>query len=117
MKELTPGWYVVYMLFSAVQTSIIHAFLLYVCTYVLSQLAPKNTYMYIYYFTHFIYIFYYIEWYTTPEMFRNINNFDFGTTQDGAAVNDVELPPWAYSPEHFVYMNREALESEYVSGR
>ena len=58
----------------------------------------------------------YIEWYTTPEMFRNINNFDFGTTQDGAAVNDVELPPWAYSPEHFVYMNREALESEYVSG-
>eukprot|EP00494_Astrolonche_serrata_P021115 UN21349 len=25
------------------------------------------------------------------------------------------MPKWAKSPEHFVYMNRKALESDYVS--
>jgi hypothetical protein len=48
-------------------------------------------------------------------MFRNVNNFDFGITQDGDRVGDVQLPPWARSAEHFVYMHRQALESEYVS--
>ena len=55
------------------------------------------------------------EWFTAPEMFRNVNNFDFGRTQDGSDVSDVELPPWASSPEDFVLINRQALESEYVS--
>ncbi len=55
------------------------------------------------------------EWFTTPEMFKNVNNFDFGKTQDGERVADVELPPWAHSAEEFVRINREALESEYVS--
>ena len=55
------------------------------------------------------------EFYTTPDMFRNVNNFDFGVTQDGLRVGDVELPKWASSPEEFVRINSEALESEFVS--
>ncbi|KAA0722346.1 Lipopolysaccharide-responsive and beige-like anchor protein [Triplophysa tibetana] len=34
---------------------------------------------------------------------------------DGTVVSDVELPPWAKSPEEFVRYNRLALESEFVS--
>jgi hypothetical protein len=30
-------------------------------------------------------------------------------------VNDVELPPWAVSPRHFIKMNRLALESPFAS--
>jgi neurobeachin-like protein 1/2 len=30
-------------------------------------------------------------------------------------VNDVTLPKWAKNPEHFIYMHRKALESDYVS--
>ena len=55
------------------------------------------------------------EWFTTPEMFRNVNGFDFGVTQDGEAIGDVALPPWARSAEDFVRIHREALESDYVS--
>jgi len=55
------------------------------------------------------------EWFTTPEMFRNINNFEFGVTQDGDRVGDVELPRWASTPEEFVLINRQALESDFVS--
>lgn len=55
------------------------------------------------------------EWYTTPEIFKNVNNFAFGKTQDGEIISDVTLPPWAKTPEEFVRLNREALESDYVS--
>lgn len=55
------------------------------------------------------------EWYTTPDMFRNVNKFHLGQTQDGDVVDDVELPPWASSAEEFVRINRAALESDYVS--
>lgn len=38
------------------------------------------------------------------------------TMQDGTALGDVELPPWAKgSPDEFVRLQREALESDYVS--
>jgi hypothetical protein len=30
-------------------------------------------------------------------------------------IGDVELPPWANSPENFIKIHRSALESEYVS--
>ncbi len=30
-------------------------------------------------------------------------------------VDDVRLPPWATTPYDFIRMNRNALESEYVS--
>merc|ERR1711991_1291194 len=55
------------------------------------------------------------EWYTTPEMFLNVNKFDFGSTQAGSKIDDIELPPWAKNAYDFVAKNREALESEYVS--
>ncbi|KAJ1441521.1 BEACH domain-containing protein, partial [Ochromonadaceae sp. CCMP2298] len=55
------------------------------------------------------------EWFTTPDMFRNVNNFSLGCTQEGEVVGDVELPPWAATPEEFVRINRLALESDYVS--
>ena len=56
------------------------------------------------------------EMFYLPEMFENINRFKFGTTQNGVEVNHVELPPWANnSPDQFVQIHRQALESEYVS--
>jgi hypothetical protein len=39
-----------------------------------------------------------------------------GRLQDGRGVGDVELPPWAKdSPDEFVRLHREALESDHVS--
>lgn len=55
------------------------------------------------------------EWFTLPDFLRNINSFDFGQMQDNSFVDDVELPPWAVTPEDFIRINREALESPYVS--
>lgn len=55
------------------------------------------------------------EFFYLPEFLRNINKLDLGTKQTGHTLNNVELPPWAESPEHFIRVNREALESEYVS--
>lgn len=56
------------------------------------------------------------EFFYFPDFLRNSNNFDFGETQAGVKLNDVELPPWAHnSPEEFIRMNRAALESPYVS--
>ncbi|XP_055302295.1 neurobeachin isoform X3 [Sitodiplosis mosellana] len=55
------------------------------------------------------------EWYFLPEMFYNSSSYRLGTREDGVTVNDVELPPWAKSPEEFVRINRMALESEFVS--
>jgi Beige/BEACH domain/PH domain associated with Beige/BEACH len=56
------------------------------------------------------------EFFYLPEFFSNTNNFDFGETQRGKTVHDVSLPKWAKSdPHRFVRINRQALESEYVS--
>uniref|UniRef100_A0A671KUS4 Lipopolysaccharide-responsive and beige-like anchor protein n=1 Tax=Sinocyclocheilus anshuiensis TaxID=1608454 RepID=A0A671KUS4_9TELE len=55
------------------------------------------------------------EFYYLPEMFVNSNNYNLGVMDDGMVVSDVELPPWAKSPEEFVRINRLALESEFVS--
>eukprot|EP00549_Striatella_unipunctata_P025531 CAMPEP_0118717686 /NCGR_PEP_ID=MMETSP0800-20121206/28312_1 /TAXON_ID=210618 ORGANISM="Striatella unipunctata, Strain CCMP2910" /NCGR_SAMPLE_ID=MMETSP0800 /ASSEMBLY_ACC=CAM_ASM_000638 /LENGTH=511 /DNA_ID=CAMNT_0006624481 /DNA_START=619 /DNA_END=2154 /DNA_ORIENTATION=- len=42
--------------------------------------------------------------------------FDFGITQSGKTVHHVTLPPWAKGdPRLFVMINRQALESDYVS--
>lgn len=41
---------------------------------------------------------------------------NFGRRSDGTPVDDVILPPWAHkSPEKFISILRDALESEYVS--
>eukprot|EP01129_Flabellula_baltica_P008882 TRINITY_DN3552_c0_g1_i1.p1 TRINITY_DN3552_c0_g1~~TRINITY_DN3552_c0_g1_i1.p1 ORF type:complete len:751 (-),score=138.88 TRINITY_DN3552_c0_g1_i1:2-2080(-) len=55
------------------------------------------------------------EFFYLPEFLKNTNNFIFGNTQSGDPVDDVILPAWASSPEEFIYRNREALESDYVS--
>ena len=55
------------------------------------------------------------EFFAMPEFLMNINNFDLGT-ENGKRINDVELPPYAHnSPMEFIYLNRKALESDYVS--
>eukprot|EP00727_Mastigamoeba_balamuthi_P014685 m51a1_g9842 putative neurobeachin-like protein 2 (2168) ;mRNA; r:1946877-1954862 len=70
------------------------------------------------------------EFYYLPEFLRNANRFDFGLPVGAPArpddatglvppgAGDVELPPWAQgSPETFVRVLREALESDWVSER
>ncbi|OHS95171.1 hypothetical protein TRFO_10659 [Tritrichomonas foetus] len=50
------------------------------------------------------------EFYSSNEFLLNTEKFDLG---DG--INDVILPKWANSAIHFIYLNRIALESPYVS--
>lgn len=54
------------------------------------------------------------EFFFLPEMFVNSNRYRLGVNE-GKPIGDVELPPWANSPEEFVRINRMALESEFVS--
>ncbi|VDN29256.1 unnamed protein product, partial [Gongylonema pulchrum] len=57
------------------------------------------------------------EFFSLPEMFLNSNNFDFGVKQNGVALGDVVLPPWAKGDaREFVRVHRQALECDYVSG-
>lgn len=55
------------------------------------------------------------EFFYMPDFLHNINNYNFGKNISGEVVNDVILPKWASSPHDFIRINREALESEYVS--
>lgn len=56
------------------------------------------------------------EFYYLSDFLVNTNDFDFGETQRGKTVHDVSLPKWAKGdPKRFVRLNRQALESEYVS--
>ena len=55
------------------------------------------------------------EFFCLPEMFINMNVYKLGTQEDGRKVSDIELPPWASTPHEFVRINRQALESEFVS--
>ncbi|KAL3922392.1 MAG: hypothetical protein SGILL_002229 [Bacillariaceae sp.] len=56
------------------------------------------------------------EFFYLPDFLTNTNGFDFGTTQKGKHVHDVTLPKWAKGdPQRFVRLNRQALESDYVS--
>lgn len=56
------------------------------------------------------------EFFYLPEFLVNTNDFDFGETQRGKTVHDVSLPKWAKGdPKRFVRINRQALESDYVS--
>eukprot|EP00516_Mucochytrium_quahogii_P000290 CAMPEP_0203744646 /NCGR_PEP_ID=MMETSP0098-20131031/647_1 /ASSEMBLY_ACC=CAM_ASM_000208 /TAXON_ID=96639 /ORGANISM=" , Strain NY0313808BC1" /LENGTH=3064 /DNA_ID=CAMNT_0050632223 /DNA_START=56 /DNA_END=9247 /DNA_ORIENTATION=- len=56
------------------------------------------------------------EFFCNPEFLRNSSKFDLGTKQDGTKLGDVKLPPWAKnSPELFIKIHREALESDHVS--
>ncbi len=56
------------------------------------------------------------EFFYLAEFLVNSNQFDYGVTQIGSPVDNVELPPWAKGdPREFVRINRKALESDYVS--
>ena len=55
------------------------------------------------------------EFYCCPEMFENHNDVDLGMMQNKEKVGPVVLPPWCRNAHDFVRINREALESEYVS--
>lgn len=56
------------------------------------------------------------EFFYLSDFLTNTNHFDFGITQKGKHVHDVTLPKWAKGdPEAFVRINRQALESDYVS--
>ena len=56
------------------------------------------------------------EFFYLPEFLDNKNGFDFGITQTGKTIDDVTLPVWAKSsPERFIRINRQALESDHVS--
>ncbi|KAK2169770.1 hypothetical protein LSH36_7g14012 [Paralvinella palmiformis] len=55
------------------------------------------------------------EFYYLPDMFVNANSYNLGINENKKDIADVELPPWAKSPEDFVRINRMALESEFIS--
>ena len=56
------------------------------------------------------------EFYYNSDFLTNGQDFTMGTTQGGAQVGPVELPPWAKGDaSRFVRLHREALESEFVS--
>ncbi|KJH49519.1 Beige/BEACH domain protein [Dictyocaulus viviparus] len=56
------------------------------------------------------------EFFVLPELFLNSNHFDFGIKQNGVALGDVVLPPWAHGDaREFIRLHRQALECDYVS--
>ncbi|KAA0165987.1 hypothetical protein FNF31_01601 [Cafeteria roenbergensis] len=58
------------------------------------------------------------EFFSDPGFLRNDRGLQLGKRQSGVQLGDVVLPPWAHgSPELFVQLQREALESEHVSQR
>ncbi|XP_004607454.2 WD repeat- and FYVE domain-containing protein 4 [Sorex araneus] len=56
------------------------------------------------------------EFFYLPEFLTNFNGVEFGCMQDGTALGDVQLPPWADGdPGKFISLHRQALESDFVS--
>ncbi|KAF7272906.1 hypothetical protein GWI33_014343 [Rhynchophorus ferrugineus] len=56
------------------------------------------------------------EFFYLPEFLENSNQFDLGVKQNGVALGDVVLPPWAkQDPREFIRAHRMALECDYVS--
>ncbi|XP_066149954.1 WD repeat and FYVE domain-containing protein 3 [Euwallacea fornicatus] len=56
------------------------------------------------------------EFFYLPEFLENSNQFDLGVKQNGVALGDVVLPPWAkQDPREFIRAHRQALECDYVS--
>ncbi|EDV25542.1 uncharacterized protein TRIADDRAFT_23507 [Trichoplax adhaerens] len=56
------------------------------------------------------------EFFTLPTFLMNNNHFDLGEKQNGTKLGEVILPPWAKNSAYqFIRINREALESDYVS--
>lgn len=53
------------------------------------------------------------EFFFLPEMMTNSNRYELGKQEDGAVVSDVELPPWAKTPEDFIRINRQVRETAF----
>lgn len=49
------------------------------------------------------------EWFTSPAFLLNLSSYDFGTTQDGTTVSDVQLPPWT---ETYTYPYKSLVPRE-----
>jgi hypothetical protein len=54
------------------------------------------------------------EFFSFPTFLENVNGFDLGHAR-GERVDSVVLPAWAESAMDFIYTNRKALESDFVS--
>jgi hypothetical protein len=48
-------------------------------------------------------------------MFVNSNDYKLGSGEDGREISDVELPPWAKTPDEFVRLNRMVIFSHQSS--
>lgn len=55
------------------------------------------------------------ELFYLPELFHNNEGLELGMRQCGAAVDDVELPPWAPDARLFTLVHRQALEAPHVT--
>jgi len=56
------------------------------------------------------------EFFYLPDFFLNKNKFNLGMKHDKTYIDNVILPTWAYNdPRLFIFLHRQALESEYVS--
>ena len=55
------------------------------------------------------------EIFNIPEMFININKFEFGLNSEKKNVNNVNIPLWGHSPRIFCLLLKKALESQIVS--
>jgi len=55
------------------------------------------------------------QFFFVPSMLRNINNIPLEIRTDGTNITNVLLPQWAPTPEKFVWIMREFLESTCVS--
>jgi WD40 repeat protein len=55
------------------------------------------------------------EFFFNPEFLENVNDISFGTRQNGRNIDNVDMPAWCKDASDFVRINREALESDYVS--
>ncbi|XP_066098694.1 WD repeat- and FYVE domain-containing protein 4 isoform X2 [Saccopteryx bilineata] len=56
------------------------------------------------------------EFFCLPEFLTNCNAVELGCMQDGTALGDVQLPPWADGDsQKFISLHRQALESDFVS--
>ena len=50
-----------------------------------------------------------------PEIFININKFEFGLNSEKKNINNVNIPLWGHSPRIFCLILKKALESQIVS--
>ncbi|XP_019848853.1 PREDICTED: WD repeat and FYVE domain-containing protein 3-like isoform X2 [Amphimedon queenslandica] len=56
------------------------------------------------------------EFFYLPDFLTNTNQYDLGIKQNMEELGDIILPPWSKGdPLEFIRVNREALESDYVS--